>query len=114
MLDFSAFVMLVMSVIAGLVGLPSLLSVLIVALEHWNLLSPENVDKFNFWANAVVFVGVAVLAFLGKLPLVNVIDTDLGSIAKLLTEILIILGIPTSFASARNQYIHLRQGLIGY
>ncbi|SRR5258706_10742498 len=113
-MDFNTFVMLVMSVIAGLVGLPSLISVIIVALEHWKLLSPENVDKFNFWVNAVVFLGVAVLAFLGKLSFVNIIDTDLGALAKVLTEILIILGIPTSFTIARAQYFHLREGLIGY
>lgn len=113
MLDFNAFVMMIMAVMAGLVGFPSLLSVLVVALEHWGWLSPDKVDQFNFWANAIVFGGIAVLAFLGKLALVNIIDLDLGSLAKLLTEILIILGIPTSFASARQQYMHLRQGLLG-
>jgi len=112
-MDFITLVQLALATLAGLVGFPSLLTVIIPLLEKIGWLASGNIDKFNFWANAVVFVGVFIASVLGKFELINDIDVTLGSIARWVTQLLILLGIPFSFSSARRQIVQVRQGLLG-
>jgi len=112
-MDFITLVQLALATLAGLVGFPSLLAVIIPLLEKLGWLAFENIDKFNFWANAIVFVGVFVAAVLGRFELINDIDATLGLVARWVTQLLILLGIPFSFSSARRHIVQVRQGLLG-
>lgn len=112
-MDFITLVQLALATLIGLVGFPSLLTVIIPLLERLGWLASSSIDKFNFWANAVVFVGIFIAALLGKFELINDIDATLGSVARWITQLLILLGIPFSFSSARRQIIQVRQGLLG-
>jgi len=111
-MDFVILVQLALATLTALVGFPSLLSVVIAVLEHFSWLSPKKVNVFNFWANAVVFIGIFVAALLGKFDLINQLDSGLGVAAKWLIQVLILLGIPYGFAGARRLHGHLRQGLL--
>ncbi len=107
MLDFNSLIQLVLATISMLVGFPTLLSTLVTALEWFNWLAPENADTFLFWGNALAFGGVFYFAVTGQIDLVAQIDLALGSVAKLLTLVLIILGVPAGFSISRAHYTQL-------
>jgi hypothetical protein len=107
-MDIVTLAQLALAVFAALVGWPALLALIITALEYFGKVSPEGADKLNFWANAVVFVSIFVLALLGKIDLINVIDATLGRAAQLLAYLLILLGVPTAFAFTKNQHQGIR------
>ena len=100
--DVSVIVQLAYAAFVALVGWPALLSVIVTALQYYNILGPSSAEKFMFWANAVVFAGIFILALLGKLSLVNSIDVVFGSLAKIVADVLILLGVPLGFRFARD------------
>jgi len=102
MLDFVAMVQLVISLVAALVGFPALLSSILTALEYFQKIDEALSDKISFWANAGVFVGVFYMAVTGQLSLLNSIDEALGQFAKVLVQVLILIGVPTGFAITKN------------
>lgn len=102
--DVGTLVQLAIAAFSALVGWPALLSVVIVALQFKGWLSPEAAEKFSLYANVLVFGGIFVLAVLGKIDLVNVLDATLGNAAQLVTYILILLGIPLGFARTQKEH----------
>jgi hypothetical protein len=100
--DILIYVQLAMAAFAALIGWPALLSTVIVAAQYFGWISAAVSDTVMFWANAVLFVVVLVLALLGKIDLVNQIDSTLGNIASLLTYVLIILGVPLGFKQSKD------------
>lgn len=100
--DVSVLVQLAYAAFIALAGWPVLLSVIVTALQYYNILEPSAAETFTFWANAVVFGAIFALALLGKLDLVNNIDATLGTLAKVVMDILILLGVPLGFKLTRG------------
>lgn len=99
---------LVLQAFAALVGFPAFLAAVINILKRFGL--PDNTaNTVNFWANIAAYAGVAFLVFTGRLELLGGIDITLGGLAKLLADILVILGGSlTSMAMARQYHSGLR------
>lgn len=108
-LDIAVLAQLAIAAFSALVGWPVLLSSLIAVLQYFNILSLDKTQAFNFWANAIVFGGIFIAALLGKISLVNVLDSTFGNIAQLLAYILILLGIPKGFTSTQKEHGRLRE-----
>jgi len=97
-LDINALVQLAIATLMALVGFPALLSLVLTTLEYFGKITQEQADKINFWANAVAFVGIFILAVAGKIEMINQIDVLLSQVAKAALQILILLGVPAGFA----------------
>jgi hypothetical protein len=95
--DVLIYVQLAVAAFAALIGWPALLSVLVIAAQYFGWLSLAASETFIFWANVLVFGGIFVLALLGKIDLVNQIDSTFGTVAQLVTYVLILLGVPMAF-----------------
>ncbi len=106
--DVSVIVQLAYAAFLALVGWPALLGVIVTALEYYQVLTPSTAETFMFWANVVVFGGIFVLAILGKLSLVNSVDVAFGMLAKVLTDVLILLGVPLGFKYTRGHVEEFR------
>jgi hypothetical protein len=100
--DITVFIQLALAAFTALVGWPALLSVLAIAAQYWGWITAAAAETFMFWANVLVFGGILVLALLGKIDLVNQIDATFGNLAKLLTYVLIILGVPLAFERSKT------------
>jgi hypothetical protein len=108
-MDFITIAQLVLSVMALLVGFPSLLATVLTALEYFKVIDIAGADKISFVANALLFVGLFVLAVMGKLDLVNVLDAEAGQFAKILIQVLLLLGVPVGFSLTTHHYDNMRQ-----
>lgn len=106
--DVLLYVQLAVAAFAALIGWPALLSTLVIAAQFFGWLSMAAAEKLTLWANVLVFGGIFVLAILGKIDLVNQIDATLGSVAQLLTYILILLGAPLAFERSTKTQDNLR------
>jgi hypothetical protein len=106
--DILVYVQLATAAFAALIGWPALLSTLVTAAEYFGWLSATVAEKFVFWANVLVFGGIFVAALLGKIDLINVVDSTFGNVAKLLVYVLIILGVPMGFNRAQVQRAQIR------
>jgi hypothetical protein len=95
--DVLLYVQLAIAAFTALVGWPALLSVIALGAQFYGWLSAASAETFIFWANVLVFGGIFILALLGKIDLVNHIDATLGNLAKLVTYVLILLGVPIGF-----------------
>lgn len=106
--DVLLYVQLAIAAFTALIGWPALLSVLVLAAQWFGWLSLAASETFIFWANVAVFGGIFVLALLGKIDLVNQIDATFGNLARLLTYVLILLGVPVAFERtvATEERIH--------
>lgn len=78
-------------ILIGLVGFPAALSALLALAMKFGL-SDVLASQISFWANVVAFAGIAYLVFSGQTALVVIIDASLAGLAKLLADILVILG----------------------
>lgn len=103
-MDVVTLAQLAIAAFSALVGWPALLSVVIIGLQFLGLLKPEGVEKFNLFANVLVFGGIFVLALLGKIDLVNVVDSTFGNVAQLITYVLILLGVPLGFVRTQKEH----------
>jgi hypothetical protein len=103
-LDVATLAQLAIAAFSALVGWPALLSVALIGLQAVGWLKAEAVEKFSLFANVLVFGGIFVLALLGKIDLVNVVDATFGNVAQLVAYILILLGIPLGFARTQNEH----------
>lgn len=74
----------------ALIGFPALLTAVGNLLAFFGV--PLNLDAFYFWGNVLGFLGVAVAVFTGNLAILSGIDVALSGLAKLLVDLLIILG----------------------
>ncbi len=95
------YVQLAAAAFAALIGWPALLATVVTALEYFGWLAMASADKFIFWANVLAFGGIFVAALLGKIDLVNVVDSTFGNFAQLLVYVLILLGVPIGFERAK-------------
>ncbi len=86
----------------ALVGWPALLSVIVLAGQFFGWLSASVSEPIILWANVAVFIGIFILAVLGKIDLVNQIDVSFGGVAQLVTYILILLGAPIAFDRTKS------------
>jgi hypothetical protein len=100
--DIQIYVELATAAFAALIGWPALLSSVTSALLYFRVIAQSAADTFMFWANVVVFGGVLVLAILGKIDLVNQIDSTFGNLGQLLTYLLIILGVPMGLIQSKR------------
>lgn len=98
----TVLVQLALAAFTALVGWPALLSVIVIAGQFFGWLTAAASETFIFWANVVVFVGIFILAILGKIDLVNQVDLTFGNIAQLLTYIMILLGAPIAFERTKS------------
>lgn len=100
--DILIYVQLAIAAFTALIGWPALLSVVISALLYFRVIAQSAVDTVMFWSNVLVFGAVLVLAIMGKIDLVNNIDSTFGNLAQLLTYLLIILGVPMSLIQSKR------------
>jgi hypothetical protein len=103
-LDVVTLAQLAIAAFSALVGWPALLSVVITGLQFLGWLQAEAVEKFNLIANVLVFGGIFILALLGKIDLVNILDGTFGNVAQLITYVLILLGVPLGFARTQKEH----------
>ena len=93
----------VLRIVTGLVGFPAFLAALINALKYFGVLSDGQAPYWNFGAQLLVYVGVALAVAFGKVDIVPGIDASLGSAAQLLLALLAFLsslGIAKGFNAA--------------
>ncbi len=100
--DILIFVQLAMAAFAALIGWPALLSTIVSALIYFGKISQATADVFMFWANVLVFGAIFILALLGKIDLVNQVDSTFGNLAQLVTYLLIVLGVPMGFERSKR------------
>lgn len=92
-----------------LVGWPAFLTALINLLKFVKVLPNGAANTVNFWANVFAFVGVGVAVFTGKTDVLNWIDANLVGFAKILVDILVLLGgSMTSMVMARKYHSGVR------
>ena len=103
---------LILQIIAGLVGFPAFLAALINVAKYFGL-ADGLASAVNFWAHVLVYVGVAVAVFLGKIDILSGIDLQLGAIAQLLVAVLAFL---SSLGIAKTFHSMVLRGLplVGY
>ena len=99
--DITIYVQMAIAAFTALVGWPALLSTLVLATQYFGWLTASMAETLMLWVNVVLFVGIFILAILGKIDLVNQIDSTFGAVAQLITYILILLGVPLAFERAR-------------
>lgn len=90
-------------VFGALVGFPALLTAIGNLLVFFKV--PLNLEAFYFWGNVLGFVGVAVAVFTGATDVLSWVDVALGGVAKLLVDVLIILG-----GAATSMAVNFRMG----
>lgn len=100
---------LVLSAFSALVGFPAFLAALINLLKFLGVLTDGNANTVNFFGNLIAFVAVGVAVFLGKTDVLSWIDGTLVGAAKILVDILVLLGGGlTSMVMARQYHNGLR------
>lgn len=90
-MDLPTIVRAALEILLGLVGFPAALSYLLTIAERFGL-DPAFAEKIAFGANVVAFVLIAYAVYTGQGNLVAVIDAALAGFAKLLADIIVILG----------------------
>lgn len=108
--DVPTWVQATLELFSSLVGWPLALGAALAIALKLNWITPALSEAISFWANAVVFVGLAVLVLLGMTPLAAVIDATLGNIATFLTDILVIIGGVAGFAAGHQLSGHFTRG----
>jgi len=100
---------LVLAAFSVLVGWPAFLTAAINLLKFLKVLPDGAADGVNFWANVAAFVAVGVAVFTGKTDILSWVDASLVGLAKILVDILVLLGgSMTSMAMARNYHAGVR------
>lgn len=107
----------VVVIFGALVGWPAFLLYLTSLLKKIGWVSDGLTPTFVFYANVVAFGLTSILVFTGKIDLLNSIDQSLGTVALILSNLLILLGglFPASLAVNKFFYLHTRgYPLVGY
>jgi len=100
---------LIVAAFSALVGFPAFLAALINLLKFLKIVPDGAADAVNFWANVIAFVAVGVLVFTGETDILSWIDGTLAGVAKILVDILVILGGGlTSMVMARKYHAGLK------
>lgn len=97
-------------VFAALVGWPAFLLALTSLLKALGWVKDGMTPTFVYWANVVAFVGVSYFVFTGQLDLLASVDTGFGTLAVIVSNIVILFGalFPASLASNKFMYLHVR------
>lgn len=104
-MDIPTIVTAALQLLLSLVGFPAALSAAIAIAEKLGL-TPEAAQIVSLVANAVAFLGLAYLVVTGQTALAAVIDASLVGVARLLADLVIVLG---GFAiSYRSTASHVR------
>jgi hypothetical protein len=103
---------LILQIVAGLVGFPAFLAALI-NVAKWFGLADGYASIVNFWAHVLVYVGVGVAVFFGKVDILPGLDASLGAIAQVLLAILAFLS-SIGIAKGFNAKVLRGLPLIGY
>lgn len=90
-MDVPTIITAALQILLALVGFPAALSALLTLLGKFGL-SPALASQISFYANVLAFVGIAILVATGQTALVQIIDASLVGVAKLLADIIIVLG----------------------
>jgi len=95
----------ILAAFGALVGFPALLTAVGNLLAYFKV--PLNMDAFYFWGNVLGFLGVAVAVFTGATDILSGLDVAFSGIAKLLVDLLIILG-GAAVSLGNNLRMHAR------
>lgn len=90
--DLAAFLQAVLAIFVTLVGFPSALAAVINLLIKFNVITDAVAGWVSFAANAIMFLVVAYFVFTGQSAVVATIDSVFVGLAKLLADILIVVG----------------------
>jgi hypothetical protein len=104
----------VLTLVAGLVGFPTLLAALINALKYLGWLSDGNAPAASMIGHLIAYVGVGVLAYLGKVDVLPGLDVQLGSFANILLAVLAFLSSLGTAGKAHNRLSDARVPVIGF
>jgi len=109
-MDIVQLVQIAVTVFVALAGWPAFLSAVITLLEYFGVLSTTSTDGFNFWANVIVFLAVLAAVIFGYADFIPQLDAGLVGLAKLIVDILIVLGVPTlNILNTKRFTVHARQ-----
>jgi hypothetical protein len=86
-------IQLVLDAFMALAGFPAFLAALINLLKFVKILPDGLAPAVNFWGNVLAFGAVAYFVFSGNLDILGGVDAALGGLAKLIADLLIILGV---------------------
>lgn len=102
-MDVVTLINAAVQILLTLVGFPAFLAAVLSILMKFGV-SADVASTISFVANAVALVGIAYLVFTGQSALVAVIDASLGGLAKLLVDVLIIIGGPAVTLSLTGSF----------
>jgi hypothetical protein len=94
-MDIVQLVQIAVTFFVALAGWPALLSAVITLLEYFGVITPAGADGVNFLANVAVFLAVLAAVIFGYADFIPQLDAGLAGLAKIIIDILIILGVPT-------------------
>lgn len=107
-MDVPTIVNAALQIFLALVGFPATLAAVIAIAEKLGL-STATAQTVSLVANLVAFIAIGYLVITGQGALAAVIDASLVGVAKLLADIVVILGTVGAFAiSYRSTASHVR------
>lgn len=104
-------------IFGALVGWPAFLLAVTSLFKKLGWVKDGTTPTFVYWANVVAFAGVAYFVFSGQLDLLSSIDAGFGTLAVIVTNIVILFGalFPAALASNKFMYLHVRgYPVVGY
>lgn len=103
---------LVLTLVAGLVGVPAFIAAAINVAKYFGL-ADGLAGTVSMFAHLVVYVGVGVLVYLGKVDILAGLDVQLGNLANILLTVLAFL---SSLGIAKKFHAGVLRGLplVGY
>ncbi len=109
-MDIVQLVQIAITFFVALAGWPAVLSAVMTLLEYFGWITAAGADTFNFWANVVVFLAVLAAVIFGYADFIPQIDAGLAGLAKIIVDILVILGVPTlNIINTKRFAVHTRQ-----
>lgn len=104
-------------VFGALVGWPAFLLAATSLFKKLGWVKDGATPTFVYWANVLAFGGVAFFVFTGQLDLLSSIDAGFGTLAVIVSNIVVLFGVlfPASLASNKLLYLHVRgYPVVGY
>lgn len=106
--DLSTLITDALAIFGTLVGWPAFLAGVLAFLIARGVLTSVTAYTISWIANAVVFVGITILVFLGLTGVLSPLDSLFGQLAKLIDLILVIGG----FVLAQRNVGHFTRGVL--
>lgn len=98
-IDLPTLVLAILQVLTALQGLPAVLAYVLQIAEQFGL-TVAAANTISFVVNVLAFIGIGYLLLTGQGALAQTIDAALVGVAKLLADIVIILGTLGGFGYA--------------